>query len=128
MEAGIEQDAIADDSMASHGTSAPAGHQARSGLRSLSGQAEGPQLSRFFGPSPRRPLIATLSPAMRVAGRIARDQPRASRPGRNRKARTMKHITGTALRVTACAVLLVAAVALLAGQDDIRKFHRMRSM
>jgi hypothetical protein len=40
----------------------------------------------------------------------------------------MKHITGTALRVTACAVLLAAAVALLAGRDDIRKFHRMRSM
>ena len=40
----------------------------------------------------------------------------------------MKHITGTALRVTACAVLLVAAVALLAGKDDIRKFHRMRTM
>ena len=40
----------------------------------------------------------------------------------------MKHITGTALRVTACAAVLVTAVALLAGQDDIRKFHRMRSM
>ena len=40
----------------------------------------------------------------------------------------MKHITGTALRVAACAVLLVAAVALLAGKDDIRKFHRMRRM
>jgi hypothetical protein len=40
----------------------------------------------------------------------------------------MKHITGTALRVTACVVLLVAAAALLAGQDDIRRFHRMRSM
>ncbi len=40
----------------------------------------------------------------------------------------MKHIAGTALRVAACAVLLVTAVALLAGKDDIRKFHRMRSM
>ena len=40
----------------------------------------------------------------------------------------MKHITGTTLRVVACAVVLAAAVALLAGQDDIRKFHRMRSM
>ena len=40
----------------------------------------------------------------------------------------MKHNTGTALRVAACAVVLVAAVALLAGKDDIRKFHRMRSM
>jgi hypothetical protein len=40
----------------------------------------------------------------------------------------MKHITGTALRVTACAVVLVTAVALLAGKEDIRKFHRMRSM
>jgi hypothetical protein len=40
----------------------------------------------------------------------------------------MKHITGTALRVAVCAILLVAAAVLLAGQDDIRKFHRMRSM
>ncbi len=40
----------------------------------------------------------------------------------------MKHITGTALRVAACAVVLVTATALLAGKDDIRKFHRMRSM
>ena len=30
--------------------------------------------------------------------------------------------------VPACAVLLVTAAALLAGKDDIRKFHRMRSM
>jgi hypothetical protein len=40
----------------------------------------------------------------------------------------MKHITGTALRVASCVVLLVAAAALLAGRDDIRKFHRMHSM
>ena len=40
----------------------------------------------------------------------------------------MKHLTGTVLRVTACLALLAAAVALLAGKDDIRKFCRMRSM
>ncbi len=40
----------------------------------------------------------------------------------------MKHITGTALKVAACTILLVTAAALLAGRDDIRKFHRMRSM
>ena len=40
----------------------------------------------------------------------------------------MKHTTGTALRVAACAVLLVTAAALRAGKDDIRRFHRMRSM
>lgn len=40
----------------------------------------------------------------------------------------MKHITGTALKVASCVVLLVTAAALLAGQDDIRRFHRMRSM
>ena len=40
----------------------------------------------------------------------------------------MKHITGTALRFAACVVLLVTGLALLAGKDDIRKFHRMRSM
>ena len=34
----------------------------------------------------------------------------------------MKHITGTALRIAACAVLLVTGLALLAGKDDIRKF------
>jgi hypothetical protein len=40
----------------------------------------------------------------------------------------MKHITGTALRIAACTVLLVTGVALLAGKNDIRKFRRMRSM
>ena len=37
----------------------------------------------------------------------------------------MKHITGTALAVTCLAAV---GAALLAGKDDIRKFHRMRSM
>jgi hypothetical protein len=36
----------------------------------------------------------------------------------------MKHIVATALGVVA----LVVGAALLAGKDDIRKFHRMRSM
>ena len=40
----------------------------------------------------------------------------------------MKHITGTVLRVVSCLLLLGACLALLAGKDDIRKFHRMRSM
>jgi hypothetical protein len=40
----------------------------------------------------------------------------------------MKHITGTALRVAACVVLVVTGGALLAGKDDIRKFHRMHCM
>jgi hypothetical protein len=40
----------------------------------------------------------------------------------------MKHNTGTALRIAACTVLLVAGLALLAGKDDIRKFYRMHSM
>ena len=40
----------------------------------------------------------------------------------------MKHITGTALKTAACVVLLAAGLALLAGKDDIRKFHRMHSM
>ena len=40
----------------------------------------------------------------------------------------MKHITGTALRIAACTVLLAAGLALLAGKDDIRKFHRMHGM
>jgi hypothetical protein len=40
----------------------------------------------------------------------------------------MKHITGTTLGVVSCVVLLVTAATLLAGKDDIRKFHRMRSM
>lgn len=40
----------------------------------------------------------------------------------------MKHLAGTAPRIAACSVLLVAGLALLAGKDDIRKFHRMRSM
>jgi hypothetical protein len=37
----------------------------------------------------------------------------------------MKHIAGTALAV---ACLAVIGAALIAGLDDIRKFHRMRSM
>jgi uncharacterized membrane protein (DUF4010 family) len=37
----------------------------------------------------------------------------------------MKHITGTVL---AAACLAAIGAALLAGKDDIRKFHRMRSM
>jgi hypothetical protein len=45
-------------------------------------------------------------------------------PGMARKARTMKHIVATVLGVVALGV----GVALLAGKDDIRKFHRMRSM
>jgi type IV secretory pathway VirB2 component (pilin) len=40
----------------------------------------------------------------------------------------MKHIVGTGLRVAAVAVVVVVGLALLAGKDDIRKFHRMRSM
>jgi hypothetical protein len=45
-------------------------------------------------------------------------------PSIERKAPTMKLIIGTALGVVALGV----GVALLAGKDDIRKFHRMRSM
>jgi hypothetical protein len=37
----------------------------------------------------------------------------------------MKHITRTAL---AAGCLALIGAALLAGKDDIRKFHRMRSM
>jgi hypothetical protein len=36
----------------------------------------------------------------------------------------MKHIKGTVLTVLALGI----CVALLAGKDDIRKFHHMRSM
>jgi type IV secretory pathway VirB2 component (pilin) len=54
-------------------------------------------------------------------------------PGRyigraKQKGSIMKHITGAALRVAALAVVAVTGLALLAGKDDIRKFHRMRSM
>jgi len=45
-------------------------------------------------------------------------------PSVERKARTMKHIKGTALTALALGI----CVALLAGKDDIRKFRRMRSM
>jgi len=40
----------------------------------------------------------------------------------------MKHITGKAPRIAACVVLAVTGLALLAGQDDIRKFNRLRRM
>ena len=53
---------------------------------------------------------------------------RGDRAQRRRRVQAMKHITGTALRVAACVVLLVTGVALLAGKDDIRKFRQMRNM
>jgi hypothetical protein len=40
------------------------------------------------------------------------------------KARTMKHVKGSALTIIGLGI----CAALLAGKDDIRKFHRMRSM
>jgi len=40
----------------------------------------------------------------------------------------MKHTAGTALRLGMCAAVIGACIALLAGQDDIRKLRRMRSM
>jgi type IV secretory pathway VirB2 component (pilin) len=40
----------------------------------------------------------------------------------------MKHITGKTLRIAACIGLAGTGLALLAGKDDIRRFHRMRSM
>jgi len=40
----------------------------------------------------------------------------------------MKHIVGMALRAVVFVGLAGAGVAVLAGQDDIRKFRRMRSM
>ena len=49
-------------------------------------------------------------------------------PREEGKAQTMKHTAGTALRVGMCATLIGACIALLAGKDDIRKLHRMRSM
>jgi hypothetical protein len=48
-----------------------------------------------------------------------------ARTRNRRKAGSMKHITGTALAVACIAAI---GAALLAGKDDIRKFHRMRSM
>jgi hypothetical protein len=40
----------------------------------------------------------------------------------------MKHITGTALPIAACVLLTIIGLSLLAGKDDVRRFHRMRSM
>jgi hypothetical protein len=64
----------------------------------------------------------------RVARHMFAVPGREDRARRKGKVRTMKHITGTALRGAACIVVAVTGVALLAGKDDIRKFHRMRSM
>jgi hypothetical protein len=64
----------------------------------------------------------------RMERHILADPGREDRARRRRKVRTMKHITGTALKTAASVVLLVTGVALLAGKDDIRKFHRMHSM
>jgi hypothetical protein len=56
------------------------------------------------------------------------DPDREDRARAQEKGSEMKYIMGTALRVTACATLLMAGAALLAGKGDIRKFHRMRCM
>jgi type IV secretory pathway VirB2 component (pilin) len=40
----------------------------------------------------------------------------------------MKHINGKVPRIAACVVLAVTGLALLAGKDDIRRFHRIHSM
>jgi hypothetical protein len=48
--------------------------------------------------------------------------------GTEGKARTMKHATGKALGIAGCLGVIGACAALIAGKDDIRKFHRMRSM
>jgi len=40
----------------------------------------------------------------------------------------MKKTTGKMLGIAACAAAIVACAALIAGKDDIRKFHRMHTM
>jgi hypothetical protein len=40
----------------------------------------------------------------------------------------MKHTVGKVLGIAACLGVIGACAALIAGKDDIRKFHRMRSM
>jgi len=40
----------------------------------------------------------------------------------------MKKVMGKVIGTAACAGVIVACAALIAGKDDIRKFHRMRSM
>jgi len=63
-----------------------------------------------------------------AVSRAAPGQPRVSVPGGTERLGPMKHFTGTALKIAAGVVLLATGLALLAGKDDIRKFHRMRSM
>jgi hypothetical protein len=58
-------------------------------------------------------------------GSLATVRAAKAAPGIGERLERMKHITGTALAV-ACIGAIGAA--LLAGKDDIRKFHRMRSM
>jgi hypothetical protein len=40
----------------------------------------------------------------------------------------MKKTTGKVLGAAACLGVMAVCAALVAGKDDIRKFHRMRSM
>ncbi len=54
--------------------------------------------------------------------------PERLRPVKKERLGKMKYIAGTALRAVVIVVLACAGVAVLAGQNDIRKFHRMRSM
>jgi hypothetical protein len=62
-----------------------------------------------------------MSPHLRSR---AQDLGEKALPGVKGKARTMKHVKGTALTIIGLGI----CAALLAGKDDIRKFHRMRSM
>jgi hypothetical protein len=75
MEADLKRNAVADDRMVYHGTQSTcrASGWQRSQVPIRAGRRS--RRSRFFGPSPRCPRIATLSPAMRAVGRIECDQP-----------------------------------------------------
>jgi hypothetical protein len=93
-------------------------------------------------------LLATLSVAPRCTGRHGASDSRTrdlrpylpssaeggvdvrgdSPPGAEEGTSEMKHIAGKTLKIAGSLVLVGACAVLIAGQDDIRRFRRMRSM
>jgi hypothetical protein len=72
---------------------------------------------------------AILKKGMKSASGSHARKPRAEGSARcGRKEWTMKHIVGKVFGTVGCLGVIGACAALIAGKDDIRKFHRMLSM
>jgi len=73
-------------------------------------------------------VILTTRRGLGIQAARVNSGPDQLRPVQQERFGKMKHIVGMALRAVVFVGLAGAGVAVLAGQDDIRKFRRMRSM